>query len=71
MAARYDLSDYLTDREASHVIAGLLMLQAVGAGPHGHTSTDQLMGAAELATDEGNHELMSKEEIDELIDRIN
>lgn len=68
---RDSLGEYLTTQEICHIVAGLRMLQAVGNGPHGHTSTSQLYAAAELATDDGNHKLMSAEEIDELIEKIN
>jgi len=58
-------------REVCHIVAGLRMLQSVGNGPNGHTLTNQLLEAADLAKDGGEHELMSKEEIDELIEKIN
>lgn len=61
----------MSEREICHMVAGLRMLRAVGNGPNGHTCTSQLFAAAELATDDGNHKLMSKEEIDELIEKIN
>lgn len=68
---RDSIGEYLTTREICHIVAGLRMLQVVGNGPHGHTLTTHLMESAELATDDGNHKLMSKEEIDELIEKIN
>jgi len=61
----------LTDRESSHILAGLRMLQEACRVGRGTIDLRRMFDAADLATDGDTHEHMTVKEIDELIDKIN